>query len=75
MMARICDVCQKVIEQKNDEYIQLEVRVLNVTKSDDQDEEASIYMDACDGCIASGAAVTQALKGVNWTLEPKEKSA
>lgn len=70
MMARSCDACRLLITQKDDEYLELSVRVLDATESDTQDPRDSRYCDFCDGCIHSGAALAYLLKAVEWKLEP-----
>lgn len=74
-MARICDACERLIEQKNDEYLELHVRVLDSTEDSDQDSKSDCYADFCDGCIANGAAITYVLTRLDWTLEPRPAPA
>ena len=74
-MARICDSCKQLIVQKDDEYLEIQVRVLNATEGDSQDSKQQSYGDFCDDCIVSGDALATLLRMADWTLEPKRQAA
>jgi hypothetical protein len=71
MMARICDACRCVIDQANDEYLELQVRVLDTTEDTNQDQRAQAHGDYCDTCVHDGSALKQLLAEVDWTLVPR----
>lgn len=73
-MARTCDGCTRLIEQQDDEYLELQVRVLDATESAEQDEKAQRYGDFCDACIGNGTALSWLLKEVNWNLDRPDSS-
>ena len=68
MTARICDGCNQVIDQKNDEYLEIAVRVLDAAQDHTQDGKEQAYADFCDRCIANGVALKYLLKAVDWTI-------
>lgn len=67
MMARVCEACKRVIAQEHNQFIELQVRVLDTTKAEEQDEYASCYADVCDMCLSDGTALAFVLKAVDWT--------
>jgi len=66
MMARQCDACEKLISQKNDEYAELTIRVLDATENEMQDAKVERHGDFCDPCIASGAALAKLLERADY---------
>jgi hypothetical protein len=71
MMTRICDGCKRPIEQEDNEYLELQIRILSTTKGDGQDAIEHSYGDFCDTCLSSGVALSILLKNVGWKLEVK----
>lgn len=67
-MARTCDSCNNLINQKDDEYLELSVRVLLTNEDTNQDSKVQSYRDFCDKCIKDGKALKKLLEDVNWML-------
>lgn len=68
-MARTCDACKRLIEQKDDEFLELQLRVLAADGGDTQDPKAQAYGDFCDACIRGGKALETLLAQVEWKFE------
>lgn len=67
-MARQCDGCQRLIDQKADEYVELSARVLDVTEGDMQDPKTEAHHDYCDQCLTDGTALRTLLAAVDWKV-------
>lgn len=65
---RQCDGCQKPINQENNEFLEVIMRVLDVKEGIDQDDDGQTHGDFCDVCIGDGTAIRTLLKDLEWTL-------
>jgi len=68
MMARICESCNKLIEQKDDEYLEVTLRILDSTEGAGEDAKGQAYGDFCDACVSDGSAVRILVKRIDWNL-------
>lgn len=67
-MARECDGCKRLIRQRGDEFLELQIHVLDTTENEDQDADSQAHGDFCDECIGSGVALANLLERVDWKL-------
>ena len=59
MMARQCEGCDKMIEQKK--FLELAARLLKTDQDDNQDAVKEVRGDYCDKCISNGKALKDLL--------------
>ena len=69
MMARVCDGCDKIIEQKDNEFLHVWIIVRDTTEGNEQDSKAQSYGDFCDMCVSNGTAIKKLVEPIEWKFE------
>jgi hypothetical protein len=61
-LTRKCAACGEMVRRA--QYIELIVRVLTTSGSEDQNPIEQAYDDYCDGCVLDGSAVADLLRAL-----------
>lgn len=66
-ITRECGACGKTISRTT--FIELQVRVMRTHGEQYQDAIEQSYEDYCDNCIKSGAALSDVIKALKYTVK------